>query len=130
MQQHYHLMWINLCRYVRPRFALVGDAAHAVHPLAGQGANLGFGDAAALAAALQGCVRDGRDVGDALMLQVRAARLPALVCKVAGCWLRRRAGGRGASLRRCAVWCCATSRRASDGDRDRPAAAVEQSRRC
>jgi 2-octaprenyl-6-methoxyphenol hydroxylase len=49
--------------YVRPRFALVGDAAHGIHPIAGQGLNLGFKDAAALAEVVLDAARLGLDVG-------------------------------------------------------------------
>ncbi|KAG2452841.1 hypothetical protein HYH02_002187 [Chlamydomonas schloesseri] len=55
-------------RYTLPRLALVGDAAHAVHPMAGQGVNLGFGDARVLAEALAGAVEAGGDLGDGRML--------------------------------------------------------------
>ncbi|QIK36881.1 UbiH/UbiF/VisC/COQ6 family ubiquinone biosynthesis hydroxylase [Caldichromatium japonicum] len=48
--------------YVRPGVALIGDAAHAIHPLAGQGVNLGFMDAAALAWAIQMGLQHGRDI--------------------------------------------------------------------
>jgi 2-octaprenyl-6-methoxyphenol hydroxylase len=49
--------------YVAPRFALLGDAAHGVHPIAGQGANLAFRDAAALAEIIVDTLRLGLDPG-------------------------------------------------------------------
>ena len=50
------------------RLALVGDAAHGIHPIAGQGLNLGFRDAAALAQVLVEGSRLGMDLGDAQLL--------------------------------------------------------------
>ncbi|WP_372878039.1 UbiH/UbiF/VisC/COQ6 family ubiquinone biosynthesis hydroxylase [Pseudomonas sp.] len=50
--------------YCAPRLALVGDAAHVIHPLAGQGVNLGFGDAAHLLEVLQQTRQAGRDLGE------------------------------------------------------------------
>jgi 2-polyprenylphenol 6-hydroxylase len=47
--------------YVRPHLALVGDAAHTIHPLAGQGVNLGFLDGAALVQVLGDAVGAGND---------------------------------------------------------------------
>ncbi len=49
--------------YVKPRLALLGDAAHAVHPIAGQGLNLGVRDAAALAEVLSEAAGRGEDIG-------------------------------------------------------------------
>jgi len=50
--------------YVRPRFALAGDAAHGIHPIAGQGLNLGLKDAAALADVILDAAAIGLDIGD------------------------------------------------------------------
>ncbi len=49
--------------FVQPRFALVGDAAHGIHPIAGQGLNLGFRDVAALSEVLAEALRLGQDPG-------------------------------------------------------------------
>lgn len=49
--------------FVRPRFALAGDCAHGIHPIAGQGLNLGLKDAAALAEVLLDAARLGQDIG-------------------------------------------------------------------
>ncbi|HVT23990.1 MAG TPA: FAD-dependent monooxygenase [Rhizomicrobium sp.] len=49
--------------YVRPRFALAGDSAHGIHPIAGQGLNLGLKDAAALAESVLDAARLGLDIG-------------------------------------------------------------------
>ena len=51
-----------------PRTALIGDAAHAVHPVAGQGLNMGLKDAAALAEVLVEALRLGEDIGSETVL--------------------------------------------------------------
>ncbi len=56
-------------RLTAPRLALVGDAGHGIHPLAGQGLNLGFRDTAALAEVLAEAVRRGEDPGAADVLE-------------------------------------------------------------
>ena len=54
--------------YTAPRLVLVGDAAHRIHPIAGQGLNMGLRDVAALADVLQGAVDSGQDIGAGLAL--------------------------------------------------------------
>jgi 2-octaprenyl-6-methoxyphenol hydroxylase len=49
--------------YVKPRFSLAGDSAHGIHPIAGQGLNLGLKDAAALAETVLDAARLGMDIG-------------------------------------------------------------------
>lgn len=55
--------------FVKPRFALVGDAAHSIHPIAGQGLNLGYRDVAALAEVIVEAHRLGLDVGSLSVLE-------------------------------------------------------------
>jgi 2-octaprenyl-6-methoxyphenol hydroxylase len=67
-------------RFVAPRLALVGDAAHLVHPIAGQGVNLGLRDAAALAEEIVEALRLGLDPGgeEPLSAYERARRADTL----------------------------------------------------
>jgi len=58
------LRMVHSQTYVAPRLALIGDAAHVVHPLAGQGVNLGLGDADVLATAVGEALAEGADYGD------------------------------------------------------------------
>jgi 2-octaprenyl-6-methoxyphenol hydroxylase len=60
----YPLAFLHAERYVAPRLALVGEAAHVIHPIAGQGLNLGIRDVAALAECLVDAHRLGLDLGD------------------------------------------------------------------
>jgi 2-octaprenyl-6-methoxyphenol hydroxylase len=65
---HYPLGFHHCARITGERLALAGDAAHGIHPIAGQGLNLGFRDAAALAEVLVCGARLGLDLGDAQLL--------------------------------------------------------------
>jgi 2-octaprenylphenol hydroxylase len=60
---------IRAHRYVQHRVALIGDSAHTIHPLAGQGVNLGFLDAATLAEVIAEARAKGRDFGALLTLR-------------------------------------------------------------
>jgi len=60
-------------RFCAPRVALLGDAAHGVHPIAGQGLNLGLKGAAALAEVLVDALRVGEDIGSEVVLERYAA---------------------------------------------------------
>ena len=64
----YPLTLVHAQHYTKPRVALIGDAAHGIHPIAGQGVNLGFRDVAALSEVLVEAHRLGMDLGSATTL--------------------------------------------------------------
>jgi ubiquinone biosynthesis UbiH/UbiF/VisC/COQ6 family hydroxylase len=88
--QAFPLRLIRAERMVVPRALLLGDAAHAVHPLAGQGLNLGFGDVTELLSVIAGR-EPFRDLGDHLLLRryERARREPVLAMAFATDGLQR-----------------------------------------
>lgn len=65
----YPLSLMHAKAYVGHRLALIGDAAHAIHPIAGQGVNLGFRDVAVLAELLGEQHRKGLDIGNPEVLE-------------------------------------------------------------
>jgi 2-octaprenyl-6-methoxyphenol hydroxylase len=80
-----HLLAFGIARrFAAERLALLGDAAHVIHPIAGQGLNLGLKDAAALAEAVVDAVRLGLDPGGDEVLRVyeRARRFDTVAMGV------------------------------------------------
>ncbi|OMO53062.1 Monooxygenase, FAD-binding protein [Corchorus capsularis] len=70
--------------YASKRVVLIGDAAHTVHPLAGQGVNLGFGDASTLSNVISEGTAVGTDIGEvSLLKKYEADRKPANVMMMA-----------------------------------------------
>lgn len=65
----YPLGLIHAYRYIAPRMALVADAAHGIHPVAGQGLNLGFRDVSELADLVTTAKQSGKDIGSEELLE-------------------------------------------------------------
>jgi 2-octaprenyl-6-methoxyphenol hydroxylase len=63
------LSLVHAHNYIGPRMALAAEAAHAIHPIAGQGLNMGFRDIASLAGLITAALKNGEDVGGDTLLQ-------------------------------------------------------------
>jgi 2-octaprenyl-6-methoxyphenol hydroxylase len=70
----YPLTALHATRYVAERMALVGDAAHGMHPIAGQGLNIGFRDVGALSRLIGDAHAAGEDVGSQTLLRAYQAK--------------------------------------------------------
>jgi 2-octaprenyl-6-methoxyphenol hydroxylase len=70
----YPLGLVHADRYIAPRMVLVADAAHGIHPIAGQGLNLGFRDLDALDDILGTAYENGADIGEADLLEAYQMR--------------------------------------------------------
>lgn len=81
----YPLGALHAHRYTGVRLAVVGDAAHGIHPIAGQGLNLGLQDVAALAGLVSASVAAGQDPGSPeLLRRYQTVRRPANLAMLAG----------------------------------------------
>jgi 2-octaprenyl-6-methoxyphenol hydroxylase len=100
-RQSYPLAYAVARSFTAERLALVGDAAHVIHPIAGQGLNLGLRDVAALAEAIADAARLGLDPGSQQVLAryQRWRRFDTLAMGVATDALNRLFSNRSAALR-------------------------------
>ncbi|MAE52110.1 MAG: ubiquinone biosynthesis protein [Micavibrio sp.] len=80
----YPLGLVHASRYIGPRMALMADAAHGIHPIAGQGLNLGFRDVKEMAALVRAAYKNDQDIGaDELLQTYQRRRRPDNVAMIA-----------------------------------------------
>lgn len=90
--------------YISSRIALIGDAAHTIHPLAGQGLNMGLGDVRALVEAIEYSVGHGGDIGAEASLERYESKVYAANSRMLGVvdklhWLYSMQGALGVGVR-------------------------------